>query len=143
VLTVSSSTNTSEVVTFHNTLETTTLRSSDSIDEVSFNEDILNTDLFSKFRYVVELDSEVTEFSELLLRRSVCLFEVANSRLGGIFLFLLAISELNSTVSVCFFIFHLCYYTGTGFYHRASDVLALRAEYAGHSYFLSYNSRHG
>ncbi len=74
-------------MTFYNTLETTTLRSSDSIDEVTFSEDILNADLFSKFRYVVEFDSEVAEFSKLLLGRSVRLLEVANGRFAGIFLF--------------------------------------------------------
>src|SRR5690606_17516105 len=100
-------------------------------------------DFSAQLDHAVKLGTEVTKLHNLPLCSSASLLKMAKGRLGGILLFLFAESKLNSTVSVCFYVFYLCNYTGTGFDYRTGDVLAVSAEYAGHSYFSSYNSRHG
>jgi hypothetical protein len=49
---------------------------------------------------------------------------------------------LYCPVTVSFYVFHLGDYARPSLDHCAGNILALRAEYAGHSDFSSYNSRH-
>jgi hypothetical protein len=65
VLTVGLTTNTAETVAFYNTLETTALRGAYRIDEVAFNEHVLNTKFFAKLCKTFKLNAEVAKLNNI------------------------------------------------------------------------------
>jgi hypothetical protein len=136
------STYTGKTVTLNNALESLTLGSTDSINKITFNENVHDADFFAKFGQSFVFRTVVAELCYCTLGSSVSFFEMADSRLRSVFLLFLAESELNSRIAVLLFILYLRYYARTSFDYGTGDAYALCSVNAGHSYFLSYNSRH-
>ena len=61
MLTVCLTTNTSKTVALYNALETVTFGSTNGINKITFYENILNADFFSKLNDAVKLLSEISK----------------------------------------------------------------------------------
>ena len=113
------------------------------IDPVANGKHILYADFLSEFGNAFKLSAEITKLYNVFLGGSIGFFEMTESSLGGILLFLFAKRELYSTIAVSILVLHLSDNAGTCLDHCTCDILTLWAEYASHSDFSSYNARHG
>ena len=77
MLTVCLTTYPAETMTLYNALETATLRCSNRIEEISFNKNILNSDLFAKLGDSVILCTEITELHDVGFGCGVGFLEMA------------------------------------------------------------------
>src|SRR5690606_605513 len=135
-------TNAAESVTLDHALEALSFGSADRIDELPFNKYVLHSDRSAQLHLSVKLGAKIPELNDRPLGTGPCLFEMTYLRFGGVFLLLLAKSQLDRPVAVCVGVLYLRDHTGAGLNDGAGNVLAVSAEHTGHSYLFSYNSRH-
>ena len=131
VLTVSRLTHTTKTVTFYDTLETLTLRSSDYVNEVFFTEEF-HSHCITKVEFLI-----INEFCEMTLRRHTGLLKMTQKRRGNILFLHILEAYLHCSITVGFNSFDLSYYARTAFDNCARHILAVGTENGSHSDFLS------
>ena len=131
VLTVSRLTYTTKTVTFYDTLETLTLRSSDYVNEVFFTEEF-HSHCITKVKLLI-----INEFCEMTLRRHTGLLKMTQKRCGNILFLHILEAHLHCSITVGFNSFDLSYYARTAFDNCARHIFAVGTENGSHSDFLS------
>ena len=131
VLTVSHLTHTTKTVTFYDTLETLTFRSSDYIYEVVFTEEF-HSHCIAEIELLI-----INKFSEMTLRRHTGLLKMTQKRCGNILFLHILEAYLHCSITVGFNSFDLSYYARTAFDNCARHIFAVGTENGSHSDFLS------
>ena len=134
VLTVGSSTNSSEAMSLDNSLKTFTLRSSDNVYILYAFENVS----YSKSVTEIQLLSEVClKLDKLALRCGSCLFKVAFESLAGVLFSSFVIGKLYSGITIFLNCTNLRNYTWTSLNNGAWNILSIGTENGSHSDFLS------
>ena len=135
MLTVGLATDSLEVVTMYNSLESLTFGSTDDIHELdAFIDNVGERDGVTEFKLSREVHRELYE---LLFGSGSCLFEVPHKRRAGPLFLFFAIGKLYSGITIFFYCTHLCDNARTSLNDGAWYIFTISTENGSHSDFLS------
>ena len=123
-----------KAVTFYNSLETFTLRSTHNVYIRCVCEYIGNSKSVAELKLLSEIRLELDEFA---LRCGPCLFKMPLQRLAGMLLADFVIGKLHSGITIILYCADLRDYAWTSLNNGAWNVLSIGTENGSHSDFLS------
>src|SRR5690606_18818419 len=142
VLAVGLFTHAAKSMALYNTLKSLAFGYPYSVDVVAYLKYILNSNLRTQLHLAIKLSPEIAELYYLPLGTRTGLLEVPKFCLVGVLFLLVSKGKLNGAIAVRVGILDLRDHARASLNYRAGNVFSLRAEYTGHSYLFSYNSRH-
>src|SRR5664280_406562 len=132
-LSVSSSSYSTETVTFYNALESSSFRPSSYINYAVGSEKFC-----SEYISLLALAFFKTcEFNDLSLWSCIGLLEMAQFGFSSVFFFFVVKSKLYGIIAILVHCFNLCYNTWPGLQNRTWNILSVFIENGGHSYLFT------
>src|SRR5512133_1994746 len=133
MLAVCLSANTTETMTFHNTLKAFSFRPASDIN------DAVRSEKFSceHISFFTLSFSKACEFNDFSFRRCICLLEMSHLSFGCVFFLFIFESKLYSKIAILFHCLNLCNNTWTGLQNRTWNILSIFVENGCHSYFFT------